>query len=284
MKYVFSRKGFDSSAGGYPSLIFPDGSLFSIPIPSTKDKYLYRDLAFKHEKDSIQRILNELTDRNIYCGNRWRRCDYEDNEQYCHYDPMPISGSHFKGLAIGQANAAEGHLRKQGISEGDVFLFYGWFREIEKHDDRWRYVRGAQDLHLIWSYLVVGATVGLDTIEQQDRALNNYPDLINHPHVGGHKSGKKNRVYLSSEHKYFGFQRERCLTDLENYRGRATWRLPACFHQPDAFTYLNNFTLDGDHTIVSYRGYGQEFVLDLDKVKSESEKHMIDEYIGSLIQ
>ena len=41
MKYIFSRKGFDSTAGGYPSLIFPDGSLFSVPIPSSKDKYFY---------------------------------------------------------------------------------------------------------------------------------------------------------------------------------------------------------------------------------------------------
>lgn len=36
MKIILSRKGFDSSYGGYPSPILPDGSLLSIPIPSMR--------------------------------------------------------------------------------------------------------------------------------------------------------------------------------------------------------------------------------------------------------
>ena len=34
MKIIFSRKGYDSAAGGIPSPIFADGSLCSLPIPS----------------------------------------------------------------------------------------------------------------------------------------------------------------------------------------------------------------------------------------------------------
>jgi len=34
MKFILSRKGFDSKSGGYPSPIFPDGSLISLPIPA----------------------------------------------------------------------------------------------------------------------------------------------------------------------------------------------------------------------------------------------------------
>ena len=32
-KLILSRKGFDTQAGGKPSPVFPDGSMFSLPIP-----------------------------------------------------------------------------------------------------------------------------------------------------------------------------------------------------------------------------------------------------------
>ena len=34
MKVILSRKGFDSSNGGCPSPILPDGTLLSLPIPT----------------------------------------------------------------------------------------------------------------------------------------------------------------------------------------------------------------------------------------------------------
>ncbi len=36
-KLILSRKGFDSASGGCPSPIFPDGTMFSLPIPSLWD-------------------------------------------------------------------------------------------------------------------------------------------------------------------------------------------------------------------------------------------------------
>lgn len=44
MKIVLSRKGFDSSAGGCPSPILPDGQLLSLPIPDTLSPTRYADL------------------------------------------------------------------------------------------------------------------------------------------------------------------------------------------------------------------------------------------------
>jgi hypothetical protein len=35
VRIIFSRKGFATSSGGIPSPIFPDGTLFSLPIPHT---------------------------------------------------------------------------------------------------------------------------------------------------------------------------------------------------------------------------------------------------------
>ena len=37
MKVILSRKGFDSSNGGCPSPIMPDGTLLSMPIPSNDE-------------------------------------------------------------------------------------------------------------------------------------------------------------------------------------------------------------------------------------------------------
>ena len=33
--------------------------------------------------------------------------------------------------ALGQTGAAQTHLEGQGVGPGDVFLFFGWFREVE---------------------------------------------------------------------------------------------------------------------------------------------------------
>ncbi|MCP3673515.1 MAG: hypothetical protein GY829_03455 [Gammaproteobacteria bacterium] len=281
MKIVFSRKGFDSTAGGYPSLIFPDGTLFSIPIPSTNDKYRYSDLDVHYEGDSIQTILNDLSGNHIRC-NKWMPCNYVSNEQFCHYDPLPFSKPEFTGIALGQADSAEGHLRNQGIGKGDIFLFYGWFRKIGKRNGSWCYIENEPDVHLIWSYMDVGDVISLDSNEQQKLALLKYPFLSDHPHVGdqGHK---KNGIYISDEYQYFPYHRKRCLTDMKSYKGRATWRLPQFFDQPESFSFLNNFKKEKDDVVISYRGYGQEFVLNLDNVQSNQEREEISSYIETIL-
>ncbi len=45
MKIILSRKGFDSSAGGVPSPIFPDGGLLSLPIPDKASQIACNDIA-----------------------------------------------------------------------------------------------------------------------------------------------------------------------------------------------------------------------------------------------
>lgn len=37
-KIILSRKGFDDATGGGSSPIFPDGKMFSIPIPKQDDQ------------------------------------------------------------------------------------------------------------------------------------------------------------------------------------------------------------------------------------------------------
>jgi len=281
MKIIFSRKGFDSSAGGFPSLIFPDGTMFSIPIPSSKERYLYKDLDFSYQGESIQHILNDVTKQNIVSSKNCKACNYLAEQQSCHYDPMYFDVPKFQGIALGQAGSAEGHLRNQNIGKGDIFLFYGWFKPVDKINGYWTYVNTVPDIHVIWSYMKIKDYADLDTNEQQTEALLKHPFLSTHPHIGDQRN-MKNRIYLSDDYGYFSYNHKRCLTDLESYKGRATWRLPLCFNQPDAFSYLKDFHQEQDDVIITYRGYGQEFVLNLDKLKSDKDRQLIDLYLNEI--
>lgn len=44
MKIILSRKGFDSSNGGQPNPIMPDGTLLSLPIPDPDGNNEFSDL------------------------------------------------------------------------------------------------------------------------------------------------------------------------------------------------------------------------------------------------
>ena len=278
MKVIFSRKGFDGAAGGWPSLIFPDGTLFSIPIPiptpGPNEEYLdkesfYSELEFPHEGDSIQSILNEVTGGRIYYKDKYIGCDYSAKQQHCHHDPMLIRPEN--RLVLGQSGSAESHLQNQKVGNGDIFLFYGWFRHVEKKDGRWQYMADPKDIHLIWSWMKIGEICDVAKPNQQQQASAKYPFLSVHPHIKVDWQEKFNRIYISDKGGLLPYSDSRCLTDRKEYKGRSKWRLPICFKQKkDAFTFLgeNNFNPEGDDVIIKFRGYGQEFVLNLEKVSS----------------
>jgi len=281
MKLIFSRKGYDSSAGGFPSLIFPDGTLYSIPIPSSKDNIFYSDLRMEYEGESIQSILNDLTGHSIRHNKNHKTCDYMAAIQRCHYDPMPVD--ELTNIAFGQTGGSESHLRKQNIEEGDIFLFYGWFKQVEKNSGAWRYKPEAKDIHIIWGWMSVGEMINLDNPKQREVVSEQYPCLAKHPHLAPWRKAP-NRIYLSDKSGFLSYSNQRCLTDCENYQGRSTWRLPSCFNQPEAITYLNKFSLCGGQVIITIPGRGQEFVLNLEKVESIESVNRIIDWINKLIE
>ena len=280
MRIIFSRKGFDSTAGGSPSPIFSDGTLFSIPIPSTKDDNFYFDLTFQYQGDSIQSILNEITGKRIIQNHQQIDCNFSLKQQRCHHDPMLIP--HQSKLVLGQAQKAENHLRKQNVCQGDIFLFYSWFRQVEKINGHWQYLQSSRDIQLIWSWMKIGETLDIGTQNQREKALVKYPYLRAHPHFADWRE-PPNQVYISDEMGLLPYSISRCLTDCKEYQGRSTWRLPSFFNQPQAFTYLKNFIPDGVDVIINFRGYGQEFVLDLEKVSSEVDRTNILNYLEQKI-
>ncbi|MFZ4661436.1 MAG: hypothetical protein ACOYNY_30795, partial [Caldilineaceae bacterium] len=65
MKLILSRKGFDSSAGGVASPLFPDGTLLSLPIPDQKGRVTYANLGWGEHQlgDLVEALTHGRIDR-----------------------------------------------------------------------------------------------------------------------------------------------------------------------------------------------------------------------------
>ena len=168
MKVIFSRKGFDGSAGGCPSPII-DGITLSLPIP-----YLNSTKSYRHF--NLGKIVTDLTNKKL------------SKSDFCHNDPDLIMG------AFGQVSSAQSHLNNQNVGSGDLFLFFGWFREAEFVDGKYRYKKDAQDHHRIFGWMFVDQklTVGSET-KQFSR---NYPKYASHPHASG-QWASNNTIYIA---------------------------------------------------------------------------------------
>lgn len=152
MKLIFSRKGFDSGLGKCPSPIV-DGRTQSLPIPTTgQSPTTFADLG-------LDQRVSTLTSGRI-SGNAW-----------CHDDPMFGDG----WCWFGQSGAAQGHLRKQQVGIGDIFLFFGLFADpvtSERH-------------HRIFGYLKVSEHGPTSAIRQ---AASWREPVRPHPHFFGDRS------------------------------------------------------------------------------------------------
>lgn len=162
MRVIFSRKGFDSSAGGVPSPLV-NGRPVSIPIP-TSDRSV---TTYGHI--GLGDVVSTIT-KNRY-----------SESSLCHYDPM------FQGekCAFGQTSAAQSHLANNNVGVGDVFLFFGLFSELDGRDPH----------HRIFGFLTVESVLNVGANPQ----LQDQPPgfEIRHPHTIG-VWNRNNTIYLGS--------------------------------------------------------------------------------------
>ena len=262
MKIILSRKGFDSSAGGVPSPILPDGTMLSLPIPEKTSPIRYEDIS-PHGP-----LVPELTKAKV-------KLHYG-----AHLDPDLVAGSiprqpGWRPL-FGQTDADQRVLEGEGVGPGDLFLYFGWYRQVERRDGRFHYARGAPDLHVLWGWLQIGAVlrVGVDAIP----AWAAY-----HPHVASPQGRRFNTLYVSAEAFSVGgacrgipgagvfgtYHDELCLTAPG--RTRSIWSLPDWFHPSDDRAPLGyhgdprRWTRDGDRALLQTVGRGQEFVLEAEQ-------------------
>lgn len=166
MKIIFSRKGFDSAAGGGASPIV-DGRPISLPIPvpasgEGHSVATYADLG-----------LGELA--NAASRGKIRPDDL------CHHDPMfQDDGT----CLFGQCSAAQTHLANQGVGLGDVFVFFGLFREEATGEPH----------HRIFGYQKIEGIVDLATCGD---ARRNELAALGHPHALG-MHAKNDVIYVGA--------------------------------------------------------------------------------------
>lgn len=286
MKIIISRKGFDSKYGGCPSPII-NGQPISLPIPILPSDHRYEDINFLSSTRSgykLSKIVSDLRGRSAE-----RELISQDTP--VHLDPdlqldslssrMDING--WKP-SFGQSDAALGHLRNQYIQPGDLFLFFGWFREAEwknkNGSEILQYRREAADKHVLFGWLQIGDVQCVETEADKLRVSNKYPWIKSHPHMQS-PTPNKNAIYIASEHLWIPENDKINSKNLggggvfkivdENHhiltipnQTRSIWSLPSIFESN--LTYNNNpikwgkiNTKKGMRSLDSAK-IGQEFV------------------------
>ena len=251
MKIILSRKGFDSSAGKQASPIMPDGTLLSLPIPDEEDSNMFSSLQWNGK--SYYDIISSLNPRTGY-----NTCSK------CHLDPDLRKESKIRQPnwqpAFGQMNAALSHLRNQKVSVGDIFLFFGWFRETILADGHLQYKKDGMDAHIIYGYMQIG-----EIIDRKE----NVPDSIKeHPHFMYNDAwaSRQNAIFLPT-HKLsilpslsgcnvLNYRHDRVLT--KDGMSRRYWDLPDFFKD----VHISYNTKSWLNDCFKSAGRGQEFVMD----------------------
>lgn len=265
MRIILSRKGFDSAAGCVPSPILPDGSMLSLPIPRTESKVTYRDIFWNGH--SYAEILEQLTGRP----------DWQSTAAHLDPDLRAETYPRLPGWRpiFGQCGAAQSHLSRFAVSTGDLFLFFGWFRQTEQVSGRLRYCRGSRNIHAIWGWLQIGEAFLVNRDRSAAPIWARY-----HPHFFGHPE-VNNTVYLAAPKLdlqgkqsapirgagVFGaYNDSLCLTAPGETRG--VWRLPLWFYPEGAKRPLSHHASstrwknDGRYSFLTTVGRGQEFIFD----------------------
>jgi hypothetical protein len=265
MKIILSRKGFDSSSGGVPSPIFQDGKMLSLPIPSKKSSIKYKDVRWEH--DNLGNIVEQLTNNKIK-SNYLAHLDPDIN-------PPSIKRANGWTPLFGQVSAAQGHLSNQSICKGDLFLFFGLFRNVITTNNRYCYDPKTLPKHVIWGWLQIEDIIKIDTCDRKKLKWALY-----HPHFH-REEDHTNTLYVASKylsinrlrHKIpgagvFKYFHQRLQLTQNKSKNVSSWQLPGWFYpdngKPPLTYHLDKkrWTKMGNDVILNTVGKGQEFVLD----------------------
>ncbi|MFG6149382.1 Nmad3 family putative nucleotide modification protein [Halobacillus sp. B23F22_1] len=287
-KLIFSRKGFDSSAGhGYSPYDPKTGRYIVLPIPGdivNNNGYKYEDLLLKpNYLEGVQaNNLKELIHNNHL--NFSRKAREIIHSSYAHYDPVLGSPSWLENGpafgAFGQAEAAAGHLRNHHVQEGSVFLFFSRFKPIQNRlhplDPEGGWNKGA---YFIYGWLKVGKVITSDNLSELPHDIKE-----DHPHGSDEDFSQRNQntIYIASDKLfddadipgcgYFPRLNSNLLLSSPVHKNKPSiWKLPSFFNE-DQYrpTYLNVEDKrkdrwlacpdDEDYCFVQSTGRGQEFV------------------------
>ena len=247
-RIILSRKGFDARAGGSASPIFSDGRIFSLPIPQNHPSpKKYKDLNFYGISGT--ELLKEISAK-------------VKPTDYCHNDPLLNEDV---GI-FGQAGSSQTELKNNNVGPGDLFLFFGWFKNFS--------IKG-RDLHHLFGWLQIKEIIeGSEAITAFLKKKN-----IVHPHGYGDTSkflnntiyvGKKTleingkKVFNKGHGLFKKTHNDLILTEANKTRSR--WKLPSKYFSNTEGLFLNRMKWDNEkESKIFYKGFGQEFILDIEK-------------------
>ena len=289
MRIILSRKGFDSSVqgGGSASFVY-ENDIYPLPIPEVGNKIKYEDLLF----DEDHNLLKVMRDLNI---NQFTEC---------HFDPYITDKMLDKNSPIrdwkkslGQCDIAQNILAAEKINKDDLFIFFGWFNQIEVTDGKYKYSpfsgHHKEGVQMLYGYLQI------DEIIDVNRTGELLPDWVkSHPHyIQKDRFRGENVVYTANDKLSFDpskpgaglFKFDKDLILTEGNKTRTNWILPKEFNPKNILEikYLpkNNWTpLKNGKVRIKASSRGQEFVVIKDEKKSIEEwaknligSHVIDE-------
>jgi len=267
MKLILSRKGFDSAAGGCPSPIFPDGRMLSLPIPDKQSGVRYDELRWAGGA-CVGALVERLT-RGKVRGRYYAHVDPD-------LDPAALPRESGWRPIFGQLGASSSHLKNSGVGPGDLFLYFGLFRDVEGEEQDIRFRPRSTPRHVIFGWLQAGSVL------PADQAREELPWARYHPHLQREPGLKNNMLYVAADSLslpgvpvgsrpgagLFGRDSKSLRLTAPDSRRAGQWRLPSWFHpdgKPSALTYHKDpsrWSREGDSVILDAAARGQEFVLD----------------------
>lgn len=263
MKIVLSRKGFDSSYGGYPSMIFENGTMQILPIPNAKDDIRYAEILCPSKNKSLYEVMKNANTK-IRCKT-WIELSQEST---CHLDPdidyRSIERAKGWRGCFGQGAAAQSVLKRNMIGEGDLFIFFGWFNNCHTDSNGFLKFDKGNGMHVLYGYLQVDSVIYT--------AKDKIPSwLMYHPHVSERHILKENNcIYVAkefctwnNERKGYGiFKYNDQLRLTKVGESRSKWDLPKIFKNVN-ITYHSQDSWKDGYFQSAHRG--QEFVVDENK-------------------
>ena len=276
---ILSRKGFDSSFGGRPSPILPDGRMVSLPIPEHPSPVSFGECLIDPDT-TVASLLATLgvLDVKLSRGGRISRLPLTP-QLGTHLDPdlrrenRAVRVPEWRPM-FGQVGAAQRHLANCGVGPGDIFLFFGWFAHTQiDRTGRIRYVRGDKGFHAICGWMEIA-----EALPAEQFAAKNPWAWQQHPHLQSSmpEHYTHNTIYAAAVASSgvpgvpgaaaFRYS-HKCRLSKPGC-SRTVWSLPACFHPDNTkspLTYHGSrerwSTAQADRVTLQAVDKGQEFVV-----------------------
>ncbi|MCD4677330.1 MAG: hypothetical protein K8S18_15255 [Desulfobacula sp.] len=281
MKIIFSRKGFDSESGGKPSPILDGVTPWSLPIPSRNKIKLqnglkrpqYGDITIKgiNLGDLVENLTNNKIPRTMET----------------HLDPDLDRGSLKRDKnwrpIFGQSGRAESILRKYDVGAGDIFLFFGTFKYVERSFNKYKFKKNCKDMHLIFGWLQI------ESKRSARKAIEKLSWAKNHPHlIRNHRdpsAAKNDTVYISTEKLKIGdidtglpgggvfkkYNSKLRLSSTDPNHTKSKWELPKWFYPLydgheclSSHGDISRWSKKKDHVLLNSVHRGQEFIFNCD--------------------